>query len=89
MNSPYVQTSLWPSCVPNPKYYHESFSISDIEMPTIDGLNLTQRIESGPSRKGLPVVLFSSLDTKRLRPAPHRPDNVPCSTVFIHYALQH
>ena len=41
--------------------------ISDIEMPTIDGLNLTKRIKSDPALQGLPVILFSSLVTDRLR----------------------
>ncbi len=41
--------------------------VSDIEMPTIDGLNLTKRIKSDPVLKHLPVLLFSSLITERLR----------------------
>ncbi|GAU08005.1 chemotaxis protein CheV [Desulfoplanes formicivorans] len=41
--------------------------VSDIEMPTIDGLNLTKRIKSDPTLKHLPVILFSSLITDRLR----------------------
>jgi two-component system chemotaxis response regulator CheV len=41
--------------------------VSDIEMPTIDGLNLTKRIKSDPLLKHLPVILFSSLITDRLR----------------------
>ena len=41
--------------------------VSDIEMPTIDGLNLTKRIKSDPLLRHLPVILFSSLLTDRLR----------------------
>jgi two-component system chemotaxis response regulator CheV len=41
--------------------------VSDIEMPTIDGLNLTKRIKTDPVLKHLPVLLFSSLITDRLR----------------------
>ena len=41
--------------------------ISDIEMPVMDGLNLTHRIKTDPMLKQLPVVLFSSLITDKLR----------------------
>ncbi|MFW5487034.1 MAG: chemotaxis protein [Desulfovibrio sp.] len=41
--------------------------ISDIEMPAMDGHNLTRRIKEDPELKVLPVVLFSSLITERLR----------------------
>ncbi len=41
--------------------------VSDIEMPTVDGLNLTKRIKEDPLLKKLPVLLFSSLVTERLR----------------------
>ncbi|WP_462324164.1 chemotaxis protein [Desulfoplanes sp.] len=41
--------------------------VSDIEMPMIDGLNLTKRIKSDPVLKNLPVILFSSLVTERLK----------------------
>ena len=41
--------------------------VSDIEMPTIDGLNLTKRIKSDPVLQHMPVILFSSLVTDRLR----------------------
>ncbi len=47
--------------------------VSDIEMPTIDGLNLTKRIKEDPILKNLPVMLFSSLVTDRLR---HKGDAV-------------
>lgn len=35
--------------------------LSDIEMPRMDGLHLTQRIKSNDKLKALPVVLFSSI----------------------------
>jgi len=35
--------------------------ISDIEMPEMSGHELTRKIKSDPSLKGIPVVLFSSL----------------------------
>lgn len=41
--------------------------VSDIEMPYMDGLNLTSRIKNDPVLKQLPVLLFSSLITDRLR----------------------
>ena len=41
--------------------------VSDIEMPVMDGLNLTRRIKTDPMLKQLPVVLFSSLITDKLR----------------------
>ncbi len=41
--------------------------ISDIEMPSMDGHNLTRRIKEDPELKVLPVILFSSLITERLR----------------------
>ena len=41
--------------------------VSDIEMPVMDGLNLTHRIRTDPVLKKLPVVLFSSLITDKLR----------------------
>ncbi len=41
--------------------------ISDIEMPLMDGLNLTKRIKSDPEMESLPVILFSSLISERLR----------------------
>lgn len=40
--------------------------ISDIEMPKMDGHNLTKRIKEDPVLKTLPVILFSSLITERL-----------------------
>ncbi len=47
--------------------------ISDIEMPAIDGLNLCKRIKEDPVLKSLPVILFSSLITDRLK---HKGDSV-------------
>ncbi len=41
--------------------------VSDIEMPVMDGHNLTRRIKDDPTLKQLPVILFSSLITDRLR----------------------
>lgn len=41
--------------------------ISDIEMPEMDGHNLTHKIRKTPALAGLPVVLFSSLITDALR----------------------
>ena len=41
--------------------------ISDIEMPSVDGLNLTKRIKEDPELKVLPVILFSSLITDKTR----------------------
>lgn len=47
--------------------------ISDIEMPSMDGHNLTKRIKEDPVLKELPVLLFSSLITDKLR---HKGDAV-------------
>lgn len=41
--------------------------VSDIEMPQMDGLNLTSRIKNDPVLKKLPVLLFSSLITEKLK----------------------
>jgi len=41
--------------------------VSDIEMPLMDGHNLTRRIKDDAVLKDLPVILFSSLITDRLR----------------------
>ncbi len=41
--------------------------VSDIEMPVMDGHNLTKRVKDDPVLKSLPVILFSSLITDRLR----------------------
>jgi two-component system chemotaxis response regulator CheV len=41
--------------------------VSDIEMPQMDGHNLCKRIKDDPVLKTLPVLLFSSLITDRLR----------------------
>lgn len=41
--------------------------VSDIEMPVMDGHNLTKRIKDDPALKNLPVILFSSLITDKLR----------------------
>lgn len=41
--------------------------LSDIEMPRMDGYHLCQRIKNDPMFKVLPVVLFSSLITDKLR----------------------
>lgn len=47
--------------------------ISDIEMPSMDGHNLTKRIKEDNILKRLPVMLFSSLITDKLR---HKGDSV-------------
>ncbi|WP_291326766.1 chemotaxis protein [Desulfovibrio sp. UCD-KL4C] len=41
--------------------------VSDIEMPVMDGHNLTVRIKADPVLKELPVILFSSIITDKLR----------------------
>lgn len=41
--------------------------VSDIEMPAMDGHNLTKRVKDDPALKALPVILFSSLITDKLR----------------------
>jgi two-component system chemotaxis response regulator CheV len=41
--------------------------ISDIEMPRMDGYHLTKRIKDDPDLKELPVILFSSLITEKIR----------------------
>ena len=41
--------------------------VADIEMPAMDGHNLTKRIKEDPTLKALPVILFSSLITDKLR----------------------
>lgn len=41
--------------------------VSDIEMPAMDGFNLTKRIKTDPVLKNIPVILFSSLITDKLR----------------------
>ena len=41
--------------------------VSDIEMPQMDGHNLCKRIKDDPILKRLPVLLFSSLITDKLR----------------------
>ncbi|UZP66849.1 chemotaxis protein [Desulfovibrio mangrovi] len=47
--------------------------VSDIEMPSMDGHNLCKRIKEDPHLKKLPVILFSSLITDKLR---HKGDAV-------------
>jgi len=47
--------------------------ISDIEMPVMDGHNLTKRIKEDPMLKDLPVILFSSIISDKLR---HKGDAV-------------
>jgi two-component system chemotaxis response regulator CheV len=41
--------------------------ISDIEMPQMDGMNLCKRVKEDPALQSLPVLLFSSLITDKLR----------------------
>ena len=47
--------------------------VTDIEMPVMDGLNLTSRIKEDSLLKQLPVLIFSSLITEKLR---HRGESV-------------
>lgn len=47
--------------------------VSDIEMPMMDGHHLCKRIKEDPVLKELPVILFSSLITDKLR---HRGETV-------------
>ena len=47
--------------------------VSDIEMPMMDGHHLTKRIKEDPILRDIPVILFSSLITDKLR---HRGDTV-------------
>ena len=41
--------------------------VSDIEMPSMDGHNLCKRVKDDPQLRNLPVLLFSSLITEKLR----------------------
>ena len=41
--------------------------VSDIEMPQMDGFNLTKKIKDDPVLKKLPVVLFSSMISDKVR----------------------
>ncbi len=45
---------------------HIHVVVSDIEMPAMDGLNLTKRIKEDPILRQLPVILFSSLVNDKL-----------------------
>ncbi|MBR4741709.1 MAG: response regulator, partial [Desulfovibrio sp.] len=47
--------------------------VTDIEMPVMDGLNLTSRIKDDHLLRRLPVLIFSSLVTDKLR---HRGESV-------------
>lgn len=48
-------------------YDYVQVMVSDIEMPRMDGHNLTKRIKEDPVLKDLPVILFSSIITDKLR----------------------
>lgn len=50
-----------------PVHHYVQCVISDIEMPQMDGHNLCKRIKEDPALKELPVILFSSLITDKLR----------------------
>lgn len=52
---------------------HADLLISDIEMPSLDGLTLCKRIKSDPMLKNLPVLMFSSLINEQLA---HKCDEV-------------
>jgi two-component system chemotaxis response regulator CheV len=41
--------------------------VTDIEMPSMDGHNLCKRVKDDPALRMLPVILFSSLITDKLR----------------------
>lgn len=41
--------------------------VTDIEMPSMDGHNLCKRVKDDPQLRNLPVLLFSSLITEKLR----------------------
>ena len=47
--------------------------VSDIEMPSMDGHSLCRKIKEDNDLKHLPVILFSSLITDKLR---HKGDSV-------------
>ena len=47
--------------------------VTDIEMPMMDGHHLTKKIKEDPVLKDIPVILFSSLITEKLR---HRGETV-------------
>ncbi|MEN6375048.1 MAG: chemotaxis protein [Smithella sp.] len=53
--------------------------LSDIEMPEMDGYSLCQKIKNDPVLKILPVVLFSSLITDKLR---HKGESVGADAQF-------
>ena len=46
--------------------------VSDIEMPSMDGHSLCRHVKEDPDLKSLPVVLFSSLITDKLRHKGHQ-----------------
>ncbi len=48
-------------------YDYVQVVVSDIEMPRMDGHNLTKRIKEDSLLKDLPVILFSSIITDKLR----------------------
>ncbi len=48
-------------------YDYVQVVVSDIEMPQMDGHNLTKRIKDDPVLRELPVILFSSIITDKLR----------------------
>jgi two-component system, chemotaxis family, chemotaxis protein CheV len=50
-----------------PIYDYVQVVVSNIEMPSMDGHNLTKRIKEDPILKPLPVLLFSSIITDKLR----------------------
>lgn len=51
------------------RYLH--IIVSDIEMPAMDGLSLTKQIKEDPVLRNVPVILFSSLITDKLRHKGH------------------
>jgi two-component system, chemotaxis family, chemotaxis protein CheV len=53
--------------------------LSDIEMPEMDGYHLCQRIKTDPELRDIPVALFSSLITDKLR---HKGESVGADAQF-------
>jgi two-component system, chemotaxis family, chemotaxis protein CheY len=45
---------------------HFDLGIFDIKMPTVDGLSLLKRIRETPKLKGLPVILCTGINERRI-----------------------
>ncbi|MBU1003339.1 MAG: chemotaxis protein [Proteobacteria bacterium] len=57
----------------NPLWDYVNVLVTDIEMPMMDGHNLTKRVREDAFLKDIPIIMFSSLITDRLR---HKGDAV-------------